>query len=339
VKEILTECRQRPGWITVSWDGKGADGKAIRDGRYAFEIRPKYPTGHPSLVVRGEFMADSLPPEIGDVRPLNGSTVRTGMPTISARILSDLTDIDPDQLKIKIDENTVNADTFDRRTGIFSFTPRTSLGEGVHIAIAYAQDWAGNYAPPQAVSFRVSFGEGDKRPLDREPPEVSDLQPSKGATVYTASPLLFARARDTASGIDENNIAVYVNGERVPSSVEYFIQGKSGKPWDWYSYHKAIVLFDPLLGEIRYMPMEPLKEGKSHFAIEVMDRAGNKSKYPRKSSEIPSDTLLPAGNPDAADPQGLAYVRSQDSLARSTRRDPRRPRQSGQRRSGGRAAI
>ena len=102
------------------------------------------------------------------------------MPTITAKILSEQSDIDPDQLKVKIDEHTVTADDYDESRGIISFTPKTSLGEGVHIAIAYAQDWAGNYAPPQAVSFKVDLSdEEDKQFLDKRSPEILELIPEK----------------------------------------------------------------------------------------------------------------------------------------------------------------
>jgi len=277
LKELIKEEKQKRGWLTVSWDGKNDAGKTVPDGKYAFEIRPKYLTGHDSKAVRGEFSSDSVPPEIGEVDPSNGSILDTGLPTVKAKVLSDLSDIDPSQLKVKIDEQTVLADNYDEKTGVFTFTPKTSLGEGLHIAIAYAQDWAGNYAPPQAVSFKVKLAEGEEKFLDRVKPEVLDLQPGKKTVVYTATPLIFAKVRDGESGIDQNNIVVYVNGERVSNAVKLFLQGKSGKSWDWYFYEKAIVLYDPLQGEVRYVPIEPMKEGKNHISLEVLDRAGNRS--------------------------------------------------------------
>ena len=289
LKELLTDKEQEEGWTIVKWDGKGPDGQVVPDGKYAFEIRPKYLTGHESIVVRRDFMADSLPPQVGKVEPINGSRIKTGLPTVTARIVSDLADIDPSQLKIKIDEQTVIADAYDEKTGLFSFTPKTSLGEGVHIAIAYAQDWAGNYAPPQAVSFKVTLAEGDEKFLDRTKPEILDLQPSKGTIVYTATPLITARVRDADSGIDLNNIMIYLNGERVSNAVRLFLPGKSGKSWDWYYYEKAIVLYEPLRGEVRYVPMEPMKEGKNHVSLEVLDKSGNRSAKAEAVFEIVID--------------------------------------------------
>jgi hypothetical protein len=274
---LVAKAERKRGWRELTWDGKGDDGTRLPDGKYLFEIRPVYPTGQVSIVVRRPFMLDSRPPEVGEMKPANGSTLRTGTPTISARVLSSLDDLDPSQLKIKIDEFTVNATAFDRQTGVFSFQPKTSLGEGVHIAIAYAQDWAGNYAPPQAVSFKITLGDGKKRFFDRTKPEVLELTPAKGETVYTPTPLITARVRDVDSGIDEKNVLLHINGERVSNAVKLFLPGKSGKPWDWYSYEKAIVLYDRLRGEIRYVPIEPLKPGKNHLTLEVMDRAGNRS--------------------------------------------------------------
>ena len=293
VKELTKEVKQKPGWTTVVWDGKGKEGKIVPDGKYAFEIWPKYLTGHASKTVRGEFSSDSLPPEIGEVEPINGSVVKTGLPTVTARVLSDLSDIDPSQLKIKIDEQTVLADKYDERTGKFSFTPKTSLGEGLHIAIAYAQDWAGNYAPPQAVSFKTRLAEGEDKFIDRTKPEVLELEPAKDAIVYTPTPLVSARVRDGESGIDPNNITIYFNGERVSNAVRLFLPGKSGKSWDWYFYEKSIVLYDPLQGEVRYVPIEPLKEGKNHVSLEVMDRAGNKSRMAETIFQVVIDEEAP----------------------------------------------
>ncbi|NQT52276.1 hypothetical protein HQ576_09515, partial [bacterium] len=191
LKELATGKKQRKGWNVITWDGKGADGKVVRDGRYAFSIHPKYPTGHESIVVKGDFLCDSRPPELGEVSPANGAIVETGTPTVRAKVLSDRTDLDPSQLRIKIDELTVVPDKFDEGSGFFEFTPKTSLGEGTHIAIAYAQDWAGNYAPPQAVSFEVVLRpRGEEKFIDRKKPEVLTLTPAKGTTVYTPTPLV-----------------------------------------------------------------------------------------------------------------------------------------------------
>lgn len=326
LKELLTDEKQRQGWSIVGWDGKGPDGKVIGDGRYRYEIRPKYSTGHASKVAAGEFMADSQPPEIGEVEPFNGATLDTGTPTIRAKVLSDRTDLDPTRLQIKIDENTVAADGYDEKTGVFTFTPKTSLGEGVHIAIAYAQDWAGNYAPPQAVSFKIDLSKDGtvrqahgalslpkgKKFVDRTKPTVVDPLPAKGTTVYTATPLIFARVRDAESGIDPNNIAIFFNGEKVANTVRSYIPGKSGKPWDWYFYEKAIILFDPLQGEVRYVPLEKLKSGRNHVEVEVLDRQGNKSARAETVFDVVIDNdkptvakLSPANGATLAKPEAI----------------------------------
>jgi len=292
-REVAKDARQAAGWNTLSWDGKGPDGKVCPDGVYQFEIRPKYLSGHESIPARGEFMSDATAPELADMSPVNGSTVNTGMPTVSARVASDPADIDPSQLKFKIDEQTALADSFDPKTGVFKFTPRTSLGEGAHIAIAYAQDWAGNYAPPQAVSFQVKLGKDGGPAPDTAKPEIVDLRPAKGETVFTATPLIVALARDLESGLDPANCLIHINGERVSNAMRYFLPGKSGKPWDWYSYQKDMVLFDPLLGEIRYVPLEPMKEGKNSVTVEVTDKAGNVSKRAETLFEVALDSEAP----------------------------------------------
>jgi hypothetical protein len=294
LKELAADAERRKGWNAVTWDLKGGDGKPLADGRYAFEVAPKYPSGHASKIVRGDFLCDSRPPEIGDVEPANGAIVETGMPTVRARVLSDRSDLDPGQLRIKIDELTVKPDGYDPGTGWFEFTPKTSLGEGTHIAIAYAQDWAGNYAPPQAVSFEVVLKAPDQEAfIDREKPVVLDLQPAKDETVYTATPLITGRVRDTGSGVDPNHILIHINGEQVSNAVRKFIPGTSGEAWDWYSYEKAIVLFDPLQGEVRYVPLQRLEAGKNHVTLEVRDRAGNGSKPVERVFNVVLDDAPP----------------------------------------------
>ncbi|MFO1521719.1 MAG: FlgD immunoglobulin-like domain containing protein [Kiritimatiellia bacterium] len=282
------------GWHTLEWDGRGRGGRMLPDGRYQFELTPVYAGGYTSKVVRGEFQSDSVPPEIGQVSPANGSVVREAMPRISARILSRLDDIDPDQLKFKIDENTVEAGEVDLQRGTFAYTPKTSLGPGVHIAIAYAQDWAGNYAPPQAVSFTIAFGEDPAKPVaDRQPPEILSLSPAKNAKVYGDTPLLTARVRDLGDGLDPDNIRLTINGELQANSVQRFIPGKSGKAWDWYYYQKAMLLFDPLEGEIRYVPITPLPAGKTVVTLEVQDKAGNRSAKAESVFEVVVDREAP----------------------------------------------
>ena len=266
------------GWRHVQWDGRGKDGNPLPDGRYGFRLTPVYEGGFTSKIVRGEFHIDALPPEIGGVEPRNGAVVRTGLPRLSARILSRLDDIDPDQLKFKIDENTVEADEIDLGKGTFAYTPKTSLGPGVHIAIAYAQDWAGNMAPPQAVSFTVDLGGKPGEPYqDRQAPEILSLLPTTNAILYAETPLITARLRDAGEGIDPVNIRLSINGDAQVNEVLRFIPGKSGKAWDWYAYKKALLLFDPLEGVVRYVPLAPLPAGKNVLTLEVLDRAGNRS--------------------------------------------------------------
>jgi hypothetical protein len=102
-----------------------------------------------------------------------------------------------------------------------------------------------------------------------------------------------ARVRDADSGIDAQNVSVTVNGDRVSNAVRRYIPGKSGKPWDWYFYEKAIVLYDPLQGEVRYVPAEPLPEGKNHVSVEVLDRQGNRSARTEAVFEVVIDKEPP----------------------------------------------
>jgi flagellar hook assembly protein FlgD len=284
---------QKAGMNAVVWNGKTADGQTAADGRCRYVVLPKYATGHVSLKVTGEFLIDAVPPEIAELTPTNGQRLAEGRPTITARVKADAGDIDPDGLRIKIDEHTVRPDSYDAKTGVFTFRPATSLGEGVHIAIAYARDLAGNEAMPKAVSFTIDRAGKEKQYLERVPPRIDLQTPLPDQTVYSGSPLISALLFDDGAGIDDKNIVVHLDGERVCNSVKMFLPGKSGKSWDWYYYEKAIILYDPLRGEMRFLPGKPLAPGKHHVRIETMDRLGNFAKPAECIFTVVIDTQPP----------------------------------------------
>ncbi|HNV70073.1 MAG TPA: hypothetical protein PKO06_10265, partial [Candidatus Ozemobacteraceae bacterium] len=204
--------------------------------------------------------------------------------------------------RIKIDEVTADIDAYDPVTGLVRFTPRTSLGEGVHIAIFYAYDLAGNAANPAAVSFEVAFPktkdtEGREVAFrDRHVPTITELEPAEGTTVYSANPVISCRLFDAESGIDPQTISFWLNDEKIANHVTYYIPGRTGEDWDWWSYQRDVILYNPLSGKVMFSPVKPLDEKTAwySFSYEACDRQGNPVRSPTIKFKVVIDRQPPS---------------------------------------------
>ncbi|MCU0725088.1 MAG: hypothetical protein MUE73_04760 [Planctomycetes bacterium] len=161
VRRLLEDASFEEGWHEVLWDGRDDEGQLLPEGPYRFVVTARYETGESSRPVRGEVALDMATPRFLEIEPANGAELSTGRPMIRAR-LAPAADLDPDSLRVKIDELVVSPDHFDAASGVLTYTPKTSLGEGVHIALVYARDLAGNMAEPEATSFTVKLAEPDR---------------------------------------------------------------------------------------------------------------------------------------------------------------------------------
>jgi flagellar hook assembly protein FlgD len=269
VREIACDEEIPAGWFARDWDGRDAGGSVLPEGVYRVLVEASYLTGERSRPASAEAVLDLSPPRFLSIEPENGVTLPSGRPTIRARI-ERVGDLDPSSLMVKIDEYSVPPDDFDPATGWLTYTPKTSLGEGVHIALVYARDLAENMAMPEATSFTVKAGEPD-----RTRPRAEFASPVEGATVYTARPSVEALLRDDGAGIDPESIRLSFDGEEVPNRVRKMIPGRTGKAWDMWFYDVAVILFDPLGGRVRYNPMKPLAAGRHVVRLMASDRRGN----------------------------------------------------------------
>ncbi len=270
VRVLLDGTTLPEGWHELPWDGTDAAGQRLPEGPYGLLVTSAYTTGEASLPVRGTVVLDSAPPRFLEITPVNGAVEAGGRPTIRAR-LEPCADLDLDTLRVKIDEMPVRPDAYDPATGWLSYTPKTSLGDGVHIALVYARDLAENMAAPEATSFRIQAAAPEK-----ERPRASFVLPGDGATAYSARPSVEVLLADDGSGIDPESIRLSFDGEEVPNRVRKFIPGRSGKSWDKWQYDVAVILFDPLEGRVRYNPVAALAPGRHVVRLEATDRRGNR---------------------------------------------------------------
>ncbi len=288
VRELLHEEAVPAGWVTREWDGRDAAGSILAEGTYQLRVEARYETGEASKPARSECVLDLSAPRFAEIEPANGSALPNGRVTVRAR-LERAGDLDPSSLRVKIDELAAPPDAFDPATGWLTYTPKTSLGEGVHIALVYARDLAENLALPEATSFTVKLADPD-----RAKPTVACTGPGEDATVYSPRPAIEATLRDDGSGIDADTVTLAIDGEVVENRVRRVIPGRSGKSWDQWQYEVAVVLFDPLEGRLRYNPLKPLKEGRHVVRIQVADRRGNLSLPAEESFTLVADTVPPS---------------------------------------------
>lgn len=301
---VRTLVKEQPGAAGVyrdGWNGKDETGQDVPDGRYRWEILPVYEDGTPSQVRRGPLLVDRVAPTLSDVSPVNGSRLTTGMPEITALVSCSPGDVTTADIRVKIDEHTVDPDFYDPASGLVRYRPATSLGEGVHIAIFYAYDAAGNAAAPAAVSFQVKFpgpagadGEpGDYR--DRTPPTVGGFHPDMDQIVYSRQPVLGCSFFDEHSGIDSKTLAFYLDGKKVANQVTFFIPGKTGKDWDWWQYQRAVIVYDPMRGHARFSPIAPIEEleGWHNYRFEACDRTGHVVRSPLIRFKVVLDEKAP----------------------------------------------
>jgi flagellar hook assembly protein FlgD len=301
VRTLLDRVEVRTALYNEPWDGNDDRGQPLPDGTYRYLLEAEYLDGTPSVARRGQLMVDRVAPQITKVSPPNGARLATGLPELSAVIVCSPGDVATAGIRLKIDEVTTEVDSYDPVTGRVTFTPRTSLGEGVHIAIFYAYDQAGNAAPPGAVSFEVKLppgrnAAGQEIPFrDRRPPQITDLEPADGQTVYAANPLISCRLFDAEAGIDPTTISFWLNGQKVANQVTYYIPGRSGEDWDWWSYQRDVVLYNPLTGQVMFSPVQPLDEKTAwySYSFEACDKQGNPVRSPTVKFKVVLDTRPP----------------------------------------------
>lgn len=101
-----------------------------------------------------EVNLDQTPPEIVDIRPLNGSNTQNRRPKIIAVFKDNLAGVDPETVKLSIDWTEMKEGVKITKYGL-SYTPDQELADGFHNITIMAGDYAGNQAIPANFTFSI----------------------------------------------------------------------------------------------------------------------------------------------------------------------------------------
>ena len=205
--------------------------------------------GKGSVVVRDTTptAGDVIPPRILGINPGDGSVVDTLTPVISGSYSDEGTGIDVSSVRIVLNGVDVTGEAAVSVSG-FSLTP-AGLTEGPQGIEVYVKDAAGNAA--SAVShFTVD--------VDVTLPEIVGVQPSEGAVLRDATPLLSAGFLDADSGVDASTIRIALDGQDITAATGANAAGFS------------------------YIASPALSDGAHSLEIAVADLSGNVAQVARR---------------------------------------------------------
>ncbi|MCL6471919.1 MAG: hypothetical protein K6T91_03825 [Firmicutes bacterium] len=212
------------------------------------KIEARYPVTYNSLTDTGNAVWVSAANQIGNVSsaewnfnynkkpvinilsPLDGSTVNTTMPNVSARI-SDNGTIDTSATTLAIDGNAVNF-TFDAGTGVVSYTPSLPLSAGRHDICLNTRDTAENTA---SASWHFSIPQSNA--------VFSLAIPADGSTVNSSSPTISIQVDDEVT-LDGSTATMVIDGISMKAS---FTRGTAMVNGQTVSdYTKGTISYTPL---------------------------------------------------------------------------------------------
>lgn len=152
---------------------------------------------------------DVQPPEISNEQPTGSTSAVT--PTISADF-SDNRGINENSLILEVDgrEKSGQSGSLDVTEEGFSFVPAQTLSEGEHDVSVTIQDESG-LETTEEWTFRVSDVDCP------EPPRITQVQPSEGATGVSTSPTVRVTVQEGSCPISSS--VVRVNGQEVSSTL------------------------------------------------------------------------------------------------------------------------
>ncbi|MFC0302589.1 metallophosphoesterase [Virgibacillus soli] len=163
---------------------------------------------------------------------------------LSVQVSDDKSGVDPTTIRMLVNGKLVKH-AYDANERIVSYHFR-DLDEGLlHIMIT-AKDKAGNISLP-GVDKKLWI---DLSP-DTKSPVISQMTPTQYEICYTTTPRITFHAIDEQSGIDENDITITLNGERLH------------------------VTYDEKTGWGYSLPEKKLRDGEHVLRITAQDRAGN----------------------------------------------------------------
>lgn len=183
-------------------------------------------------------------PEISSFYP--SGTVYAKDVNISMIVKDSQTGVNPKTIKAKLDGKSVTA-VFDEKTGKLTYNAK-GMAEGSHSFEIEVSDRIGNKINPiYKKTFTVSLKS------DTEKPAVTRLMPVNNMVVETATPRISVNIKDTQSGVDTNNISIYLDGQRLA----HYYDESSG--WAYAAADGS------------------LSSGSHTVKVSAKDRAGNQS--------------------------------------------------------------
>lgn len=181
---------------------------------YGVEVTATDDSGNSTTVnaTTGDFQDDlqlvvkeKVPPVITIISPTDEAFLTNNKPTIQFSITDDDSGVDPDTIKIKIDNGSeiTSGITKDASGEGFncSYVPTTALGDGSHTVYIDAKDHDGNSAVQKSVKFTV----------DTVAPTLNVTSPTEGLKTNEDKVTVTGTTNDATS----SPVKVTVNGDNV----------------------------------------------------------------------------------------------------------------------------
>lgn len=181
---------------------------------YGVEVTATDDSGNSTTVsaTTGDFQDDlqlvvkeKVPPVITITSPTDEAFITNNKPTIQFSITDDDSGVDPDTIKIKIDNGSeITSGITKNASGKgfnCSYVPTTALGDGSHTVYINAKDHDGNAAVQKSVQFTV----------DTVAPTLNVTSPTEGLKTNEDTVTVSGTTNDATS----SPVKVTVNGDAV----------------------------------------------------------------------------------------------------------------------------
>ncbi len=230
----------------------------LNDGIHTLTITASDNAGNQaSETVNFTTSTDQSPPAISIIAPVDGSTLFTAQPALSAAFSDDVSGVDVNSVIILLDNTNITAQAIITETDFTAASP-TPLNEGPHTLAVTVSDNAGNQAI-ETVGFTISF--------DADAPLIAITAPENGSTFAIIQPAISASFSDAVSGIDTNSAKVEL--DNIDITAQALVTASS----------------------IEIAQTEPLTDGAHSIAISVSDNAGNPA---TETTSFKIDTTAPS---------------------------------------------
>lgn len=181
--------------------------------------------------------AETIPPTISNLQPLNQTITGNAVPTISADY-SDASGIDTNSVVLEVDSIDVTAFATVTATDV-TYAPGETIADGIHDVYLEVSDGSVNQNKAKiAWWFRV----------DTQSPVISNEDPTNQSTTGDSTPLIGAIYAD-ASGVDTGSVLLTVDSVDVTASATV------------------------TTSDVTYIPSIPLTDGMHNVLLEASDNS------------------------------------------------------------------